>query len=149
MATGRVEGRNSYSSMPKDTHHYSWWVICYFTFLTSYKVSTVDSAVQTDAELHDYISSLEDEVVGVWKEITLLHEDVTDLQEEVSKYRNLWMNECRYSSNLVVAGAELQGGYSQAQSFKGSSPYYRSMCSTGSCGLMTFKPHQINHQSHT
>jgi hypothetical protein len=42
--------------------------------------------VQTDAELHDYISSLEAEVVGARKEITLLHEDVTDLQEEVSKY---------------------------------------------------------------
>jgi hypothetical protein len=61
-------------------------VIHYFTFLTSYKVSAVDSAVQTDAELHDYISSLEAEVVGARKEITLLHKDVTNLQKEVSKY---------------------------------------------------------------
>jgi uncharacterized protein (DUF3084 family) len=92
--------------------------------MTMHKASKVDSETQTYTELLEHITSLEAQLKKACSDVDILEKETEELVEEASKYRNLWMTECQYSANLVQAGAELNGGVSQAPDWAGSSPYH-------------------------
>ena len=92
--------------------------------------TTADHAVQTEHAILEHIAFLEAALKRAEEEVTVLHGKVADLENEKSRYQNLWMGERRYSSNLVKEGFELCGGFSQPRDWESSSPYYHGMNAT-------------------